>query len=366
MFFGKNVVFRVDASLSIGTGHVMRCLTLADELSKRGAICYFVTRPHPGNAINAIEKRGFRCLILPSNEYAVNDASKGYEDWLGCTQEIDSKETLEILDNITVNLIIIDHYALDIVWESAVKASTTYIAVIDDLANRKHFCNFILDQNAGRSWDDYKLLLPEKCITLFGPGYSLLRDEFSEYRNASINKKERGKLTSILISLGGIDKDNITSEVMDSLSECGLPDECELTIVMGGKSPWIEVVRSNADKLPWNYNLFVDTTEMAKLLSHSDIAIGAAGSSAWERCAMGVPTIMIVVADNQKIIAENLLKSNAAFIINLEENVKNKIIHCFDLIHENPEILEQMSYFSSLLTDGKGAEKVVTELEKLR
>lgn len=343
----------------------MRCLTLAEEMTERGAICYFVTKPHVGNVINLIENKGYTCLSLPKiNNISVNFKDE-YESWLGCSQQEDSVQTLDILSNINVHLLIVDHYALDEVWENNFKKIGIKIAVIDDLANRKHNSDFLLDQNEGRTSHNYEKLIPRNCVALYGSQYSLLRKEFHRYRNISLKNTNRGKLKSILISIGGIDKDNVTSEVLNILSNCDLPNDCELTIIMGGKSPWLEQVKAISEKISWRTNIHVDTNEMALLLSQCDMAIGAAGSSAWERCALGVPTIMIVVADNQNVIAKNLSINNAAFVIDSVEKVKKDLAEWFNFINAHDGVLDKMSLSCSLITDGNGTYKVARELESL-
>jgi len=359
MFSGKNIVIRADASLLMGTGHIMRCITIANELRLQGANCYFVTRPHAGNIIEKIIQHEHQCLLLSEGPENYQSESE-YGKWLGCSQKQDAQETLELIKKLKVDFCIVDHYALDISWERVIKTKTDNIVVIDDLANRNHVCKLLIDQNAGRELNDYFGLVPENCILLMGPKYSILRKEFSDLRNASLDRRDKINLETVLISLGGIDFANATEDVLIALKHSKLPLDCRLTVVLGNQNPWKDTISATIKTLPWHTKLLIDAKEMAQLLSDSDLVIGAAGSSAWERCALGVPTIMIVVADNQKMIAEKLSDNNAALVVSSQLDIEEKVPAYINMIVNDKDCLTNMSFNSSSLTDAKGTERVIT------
>lgn len=311
------VAFRVDASLEIGTGHVMRCLTLAEALAGQGAECHFFCREHPGHLIEAIEARGFAAHRLPevNQEDAdrANNARPAHAHWLGATWEEDASACAPLLEQLAPDWLVVDHYALDARWEAVVLPEQTRLLVIDDLADRPHRAHLLLDQNLGRAAQDYAALVPMVCRVLAGPRFALLRPEFAELRENSLaRRRQKPRLKRMLISLGGVDKDNATGQVLDALKSCNLPKDLEITVVMGATAPWLDDVDATASRLPWITEVVVNVSDMAHRMAEADLAIGAAGSTSWERCCLGLPTLMLVLAENQRPIAESLHDAGAA------------------------------------------------------
>lgn len=352
------IVFRCDASIQIGSGHVMRCLTLADELSRRGAECSFICRQHDGNLIKEIQQQGYKVYPLPlEHDLGVESESKAilaHADWLASTQHRDAELSCLIVEKMTPDWLIVDHYALDESWEKKLKPYCKKIMVIDDLADRKHHCDVLLDQNFGRDAQDYAAHVNEDCKLLCGSNYALLRPEFAEWRSYSLERRQHNKLASILINLGGVDKDNITIKILKALQTKSLFDHCSITIVMGSTSPWIEAVKQQAATIQWHTVVKVGVNNMAELMANSDLAIGAAGSTSWERCCLGLPTIMLVLADNQQIIASALEAVGAARTFDI--NILEAEPLAFDQVIKSvvPK-MKDMSKAASNVTDGLGA-----------
>ncbi|WP_296243928.1 MULTISPECIES: UDP-2,4-diacetamido-2,4,6-trideoxy-beta-L-altropyranose hydrolase [unclassified Psychrobacter] len=352
------IVFRCDASIQIGSGHVMRCLTLADELSRQGAECSFICRQHDGNLIEEIQQQGYKVYPLPlEQDLGVETENKdllAHADWLASTQQRDAELSRSIVEQIKPNWLIVDHYALDESWEKRLQPYCKKLMVIDDLADRKHDCDVLLDQNFGREPQDYAAYVNKDCELLCGSKYALLRPEFAEWRSYSLERRQHNKLASILINLGGVDKDNMTTKILKELQTKSLPDSCSITIVMGSTSPWIEAVKKQAAIMQWRTVVKVGVNNMAELMANSDVAIGAAGSTSWERCCLGLPTIMLVLADNQQIIASALEDAGAArtFDINILESEPL----AFDQVIKSvvPK-MKDMSKAVSNVTDGLGA-----------
>lgn len=363
MFTGKVMVFRVDSSLNIGTGHVMRCLTLADALKEAGAVCQFIMKDLEGNSADFVKNKGYDCSLITPTENAIENNNNCL--LLGESQIQDAKSFLGCLVGISPDWIIVDNYFLDAEWESRVKGKNSRVMVIDDLANRYHECDVLLDQNLGRNDLDYKPWLKKECRKLFGPEYSLLRKEFSHNRTESLNRRVDNKLGKILISMGGIDKENVTSLVLKALSFIDFPSTIQITVVMGTKAPCIEQVRKCAQLLPWQSQVLVGVNDMAQLMSSHDIAIGAAGSTAWERCALGMPAVMVVVADNQKVIAQELESHDAAWVIWHPEEISTRLPVIIKSLTTDPKLLSRYSLTSAKLTDGKGTQRVVKCMEDL-
>jgi len=354
------VVFRVDASLQMGTGHVMRCLTLADALQKQGSEISFICREHKGNLIKYIEKKGYvvyRLDILVSEKEEVNQPEinpLAHASWLGVTQREDAHACELILKNINPDWLIVDHYAIDCRWQNQLKKYIKKLMVIDDLADRKHECDLLLDQTFGRKEDSYNKLVPRDCKLLLGSQYALLRPEFSQWRKYSLQRRAVPELKNILISMGGIDQANVTGQILHILKTCILPKDLTLTVIVGAASPNIEVIKKIAKAMPNKTEVKVNVDNMAKLMANADLAIGAAGATTWERCCLGLPSIQIVVADNQMLIAKNLRESN---IIQYVENLTDLQFQLKDIVKK----FKKMSFLSSTVTNGCGSEGIVCD-----
>lgn len=315
-----HVVFRADASLQIGTGHVMRCLTLADALRERGASCAFVCRPHTGHLLALIEQRCHQALALPELQEGAQPNHNGtaHGHWLGTDWATDAQDTQQALRAHTggqpVDWLVVDHYALDARWEEALRPQAQRIMVIDDLADRPHACDLLLDQTFGRLAADYMPFVTDGCTLLCGSKYALLRPEFAALRQYSLRRRAQPALKELLITMGGVDKDNVTGAVMRGLQNCSLPEDCRLTVVMGQTAPWMKDVQDLSRQMPWPTQVLVGVANMAQLMADSDLAIGAAGATSWERCCLGVPSIMLVVAENQLKVAKGLEEAGAALL----------------------------------------------------
>lgn len=360
----KTFVFRVDSSKEIGSGHLMRCLTLARSLRNEGAVCSFICRALEGNLNYLVESEGFFIQELPlHNNYAKpTNIEITHSDWLGVDWKIDAKETSIIISDLKPNWLIIDHYSLWENWEkSIIKNNNTKIMVIDDLADRKHHCHLLLDQNLGSNEALYKGLVPKACKKIFGPQYALLRSEFHENRSVSLEKRNQGKLKKILINFGGGDPLNYIGKILKNLSNVELSKNFEISVIFGGLSQAKDEHWNLLSKFK-NKVMFHDVVKnMAEFLVNTDIVIGAAGSSSWERCCLGVPSIVFPLALNQIRIAEQL--SNSGAVISLEENdiSNNKLADELKNIMQGDN-LKKMSIKASSLCDGLGVDRIMHEL----
>jgi len=348
------VVFRADASLQMGTGHIMRCLTLAEVLKKQGAEVEFICRVHEGNLVECIELQGFKVHVLPlSQNTAIDDGLYGSQ-WLGANQQEDAALCLPILEEIKPDWLIVDHYSLDQTWQSVLAECFTKRVVIDDLANRKHQCDVLLDQTYGRKASDYAGLVPKRSQLLLGSEYALLRPEFAEWREYSLQRRIKPSFKKLLITMGGVDPDNVTGELLDALKGCSLPKELDIIIVMGSTAPHLKKVQHQAELLPYKTHVLVDVSNMAEVMANADLAIGAAGATTWERCCLGLPSILVVLAENQKDIAGFLKKQQAAIVIS-----KNDISNDLKLVEGiSVASLLNLSKNTRDITDGKGVLRV--------
>lgn len=354
------VVFRVDASLNIGTGHVMRCLALAHALTDKGVRCDFICREHPGNLVGLIRDSGYVVYTLPTNRD--HDVHFSHSTWLGSTQEQDFQGCVPILKLLKPDWIVADHYALDARWEHAISFHCRKLMVIDDLADRPHECELLLDQTYGREPQHYRKLVPTGCPLLCGSQYALLRHEFSALRDYSLRRRGSRVVSELLVSMGGVDITNTSCAVLQSLRATSLPAACRITVVMGQTAPWLYEVQEKAANMPWSTRVLVGVRDMAQLMADSDLAIGAAGSTTWERCCLGLPSALLVVADNQRYAAQLLARTQAVHIIDGGSQLGASIVRFIDdMINGNGQ-LEKSCLSASCVTDGHGCEKVTKYL----
>ncbi len=353
----KLVVFRADASVQIGTGHVMRCLALADALQARGAQCDFICRPHAGNLLDLIDSHGHKAIALPAPEenYRPSHGS-AYAAWLGTDWAVDAEQTRQALSGQSVDWLVVDHYSLDQQWEHALRPHCRRLMVTDDLADRPHDCDLLLDQNLGRNEQDYAGLLPACTRILIGPKYALLRPEFAQWRPYSLERRASGELKKLLITMGGMDKDNATGQVLEALKICTLPSDLRIDVVMGAHAPWLDRVQNIAATMPWKVDVLVDVKNMAKLMAESDLAICSLGMTTWERAAVGLPSLIKVIAENQTVVAEIICAIGAG--IALDESML-----CNQIKTLSFGLLNSMSRNAAKITDGNGLRRVLEEMK---
>jgi UDP-2,4-diacetamido-2,4,6-trideoxy-beta-L-altropyranose hydrolase len=362
------IVFRVDASIEIGTGHVMRCLTLANALQKQGANCHFICRDHQGNLTSHIQQSGFTVSILSSqiaeSAYSTIDSKNAlnHATWLKVDWLTDATQTLEIISQYSVDWLIVDHYGLDTQWESALRIACQHLMVIDDLADRTHNCDVLLDQNLGRKAEDYSELVPENCQLLIGTQFALLRPEFAAIREYSLQRRTSAEIRQLLITMGGVDQPNATGKILNALKECLLPKDCKIIVVMGPHAPWLSEINSIAKTMPWPTEVKFNVNNMAELMANSDLAIGAAGSTSWERCCLGLPSFIIVLAKNQLNSALNLELENAAIVLPFDSQLGTSLKNNLIKIVEKCSIIKKISLQSRNITNGQGCDYVIKEI----
>ena len=356
------VAFRTDASLQIGTGHVMRCLTLADALRERGAQSSFICRPHAGHLLDLIQQRGHSAKALaPANEAITFPADPIRSNWLGTDWASDAAQTQQALGGQVVDWLVVDHYVLDRRWEQAMRPHTRRIMTIDDLADRPHDCDLLLDQNLGRQVKDYLSLLPTNCRILCGAQYSLLRPEFAAMRAYSLQRRVQPALRELLITMGGVDKDNVTAQVLQALRLCSLIENCRITVVMGLTAPWLDEVRKLALDMPWTTRVLSGVSDMAQLMADSDLAVAAAGSTSWELCCLGVPNLLVCTAANQRSVITALASVKATVeqdISGLTQQNGRNFAMKFALLTHN---LDTYAAAAARITDGNGVNHVILE-----
>ncbi len=359
------IIFRSDASIEIGVGHIMRCLRLANALTERyGVKCEFICGDQKGNYIEYIRQNGFNVSIIKgsgNSELLKNDECSDlkYYRWLGTNWKNDAEQTKRLLYNKKVDWLVIDHYAIDTIWESTLRPHTKKIMVIDDLADRVHNCDLLLDQNLVENFENrYQNLIPENCKTLLGSQFALLSPDYAKIRSNQLSRS--GNINRILIFFGGSDKNNFTKLAISALLELD-KDNLIIDVIIDFNSSQIKEIRKLSKK---NKNIFIYNRlkSLAPLMSKADLAIGAGGSTTWERCCLGLPTIILICETNQKPIAESMKSLGAAIVLNpglkLETEIKNSVMY---FLNDDKQYLE-MSKKAFSICDGKGINRVIDNL----
>ncbi|HEY0596054.1 UDP-2,4-diacetamido-2,4,6-trideoxy-beta-L-altropyranose hydrolase [Sphingopyxis sp.] len=354
-----NILIRADASLEMGIGHVMRCLTLADGLRSAGGQIDFVCREHPGHFAEIIRSRGYAVHLLPMGRSEAG--ALAHSAWLGGNQADDAAAVADLARAKRPDWLIVDHYGLDITWERTLRPFAEKIMVVDDLADRNHDCDVLLDQNLGRSPQSYEHRVPEDTVILAGSAYALLRPEFARYRAEARARRRESSPATLLIALGGVDQGNLTGRTLAALARGGLPDDMEIVVVLGPTAPWREAVANQAAAMPMPTRVIEHSQDMARLMSEADAAIGAAGSTAWERCCLGLPTMMWILADNQRVVADALVAAGAAATIEMASNDRTIETELTAFLRDGARLAE-MSRCAAALVDGRGVERVMNAM----
>ncbi len=301
-----SVVFRADASRTIGSGHVMRCLTLADALRDCGAAPLFVCREHDGHLCELIWERGFAVSRLPRRErLPIEMDGVAHAAWLDASWQDDAEGTQRAIDGwgITPEWLVVDHYALDHRWERTLRPAVGRIMAIDDLADRAHDCDLLLDQNfVSEMHSRYIGKTPAGCALLLGPDYALLQPIYAELRERAVPR--RGPVRRLFVYFGAGDRADLTGRSLRAFLSLGRRD-IAVDVVLSAGSPHEDEIRRQVE--PWpNIHIHASLPTLAPLMAGADLAIGASGATSWERLCLGLPSIVITLAENQVAIAKEL------------------------------------------------------------
>ena len=356
-----NIIFRVDASLQMGTGHVMRCLTLAQVLKDNGTDAEFICRKHEGDLIDKIRSSGFVVHELRVFEEIEFDNKLAHSHWLGATQQQDGDDCINILKAEKLDWLIVDHYALDEQWQKRLKPYYEKLMVIDDLADREHQCDLLLDQNLVVDMNSrYNHLVNNSCHRLLGPKFSLLQPIYGKL-HGSANK--RMLIKRIIISFGGCDNHNLTELFIRALVNLNIVD-IHVDVVLSKSSPNFKSVK-NRVKGYLNIHLYSDLPSLAELMANSDLFIGASGATTWERLCLRLPSIVTTLAHNQEAVAHELHSKGLIHLIGSNQDVTiEKAEHAIRYIIEQYRESCQMLEMHKII-DGMGSIYVSNTIFKL-
>ncbi|HRK56288.1 MAG TPA: UDP-2,4-diacetamido-2,4,6-trideoxy-beta-L-altropyranose hydrolase [Burkholderiaceae bacterium] len=358
------VWFRTDASFQIGTGHVMRCLTLANALRERGCECHFVCRAHAGNLIDRISEHGHIVHPLPTSEEPDHVATfkaddPAHQQWLGTDWQTDATQTLAAIGDAPVDWLIVDHYALEACWEQRLRTHCKQIMVIDDLADRPHDCDLLLDQNLIADWQlRYQEKVPTNCALMLGPSYALLQPPYGQL-HTRVPPRE-GPVRRVLIYFGGADHDNLTGMAMSALASMQAAN-LSIDVVVNPQSAHVETLRHQIMGHP-SATLYTHLNSLAPLMVKADLAIGASGTTSWERCCLGLPSLVVTLADNQIPIAAEL--DRLGMIRWLGHKDRIQVAHLVDALTSLVEggLPSSWSQRCQQAVDGRGVHRVCSAL----
>jgi UDP-2,4-diacetamido-2,4,6-trideoxy-beta-L-altropyranose hydrolase len=336
-------VFRCDASAAIGGGHVRRCLTLAAALGEAGWARAFAVGAGTLAVIPGLTEAVDQVAVLdgPIEDEPARIAEAFGDAW---------------------GLLVVDHYRRDVRFEAGCRPWAERILVIDDLADRRHDADLLLDQTLGRKPADYAALVPPDCRVLAGARYALVRPTFAARRRATLARRERARpLTRILVAVGATDPDNVTGIVLEGICDSGL--SAEVDVVLGAGAPHRAAVATLAAAMPQRTRLHVDCENMAELMAFADIAVGAGGTTSWERCCLGLPSVVIITAENQALIAERLAAAGACALIGRHRDIMPAMVAGpVTVLANDAGRRRAMARAAAAICDGRGGGRVIRVL----
>jgi len=333
-----SAVFRADASPVIGGGHVMRCLALADRLRDENWNTSFACSPETPETVPRLADSGHTIIEVPADGvHPLSNQWPDGTDWL-----------------------IVDHYGLDAEFESRCRPWAKKTLVIDDLADRPHDCDMLLDPTFARPAAVYDGKTPDHCRVLTGAAYAPLRPQFAKARGKRL-ARTADQIERIFVSLGLAYSGATTQRVLEGLEASGLGVAVDL--VVGSQDPNLTALRDQAEESRLDTTVHTDVDDMAGLMAASDLAIGAAGTSSWERCTLGLPALIAVTADNQRTTARNLADAGAAMVIgNGAAITPDSVARALKEVTQHPQHLLNMSRRAMTVSDGLGAGRVAMEM----
>ena len=338
------IVFRVDASGEVGYGHLSRCINLAEVLRSRGNEVSFVCRDDEAKSFRALEDRLFATVLLPN--------LAGGEP---VNQQEDAQQTIQALQGERPNWLIVDSYTLDKNWEQHLRPHVAKIAVIEDLSDREHDCDLLLDQNySERSAESFEKFVPNTCELLLGPRFALIGEQFRKLRESKL--KPTPELKRVFVFCGGSDPQNLTQQVIDEIS-CSELGNVAVDVVVGAQNKTFD--RGAALKSNVNIEIHDAGGEFARIMGTADLAIGAGGTTSWERMCLGIPSIVVSIADNQNSACEKLGRDGLINYLGSQSSltlgaIRNAVVEANSRIATLFDQIER----GQMLVDARGCERV--------
>ena len=349
-------VFRADASFEIGTGHVMRCLALSARMRDEGFDAIFICRELHGDLCRMIHENGFRVHRLREPRRA-NGSIRPDVD-------ADMRATRAFLRRLrsTPEWLIVDHYQLDVSWEQGLRPAVKKMMVIDDVPARKHACDILIDQNCyDEMRERYKSLVPSRCRMLLGPDFALLRPEFVAAREHA--RTRDGKVKRVMVFMGGSDPTKQTLKVLDAFRLLNW-GELSFDILIGINNPHRSEIESMASVLPGSICHF-NASNVSTLMAGADLYVGSPGIATWERCCVGLPSLIMTTHEAQVETAAYLHSRKISLYMGESLMLTaERIAASIRSAISNPEMLSEFSKRSLAMVDGHGVERSFHEMQQ--
>ena len=326
---GPRVRFRPASGPGVGGGHVMRCLALAEALRARGARCDFACEPDGAALVRQFGE----------DRYPVRSPD-------GVLAE-------------GADIVVFDSYRIDAATEAPVRAAGCTVAVIDDLADRPHACDLLLDPGYGRTAQDYAGRVPPGAMVLTGPSHALLRRAFAERAAADRGRDRHGPVRRVFVSFGLSDPGGVALRVHEALRSRLAGVQVDLALAEGVQS--LPALRARAAQDP-NLHLHVNAADVAALMGAADLAIGAGGGSTWERAALRLPTLAVIVAENQRRMIERLAQDGGLLSVDLDQpDFETALAAAYDRLQDGT-LRQALADRAAAQCDGQGADRVAQAL----
>lgn len=360
----KHFYFRLDASPIIGSGHLVRSLHLAKALKRRGAKVSFVSRnlseEYTANAISS----NIRVIHAPDIGSPIEPKANDYKTWLGASEEIDVSQFLSYFGSSSNNVIIADHYGIGEIWTSHAKNRGHKVIAFDDMAEQRLNTDVLINQNLGWKDEHYSGLVKPHTKLLLGPKYAVLAENYASVRELLVRDFDRDTGLKVLISLGGSDAFNVSKKIVVALLPILNESDCTITIVVGALNPNQKSLEKLCSRSAGKIKLLYGKSNLAEAYASSDFAIGSVGGSSWERCCLGLPTILVPVADNQIPAAKTLNLAGAGILVKASgEHFESELCEAFKKMCKS-KLRLAVSRNAMQICDGNGAERVCDEIIK--
>lgn len=365
-----NVVLRCDGSNEMGFGHIYRCKTIATELEARGLNCVFIIRGHQERTIYEAVLDGFNIIFLNSyikpNVHTIGSASNVSESWLGASREVEVLELNFYLQNLAPLLLIVDNYAYDQTIIKNLVLHKSFLVLVDDLNNRNLVGECLINHNAGFRLEDYDNTFKGSGSArelLIGLDYCLISAEFrKKKRIRTLRMESKYKL---LIAMGSVDSENYTEKVLRSLHSSQISKKLEFHVMLSKSSPNLYVLKEYVSNKNLDITFHLSPSSVEDLYNRMDLAIGAGGTGCWERCANGLPTVIIATAENQIKIIQHVVSQKAAVFANLDSESSSFLPVVMEEFLSSPKRLKETSIKAANMVDGLGVKRAVDKILSL-
>lgn len=347
----QKVIFRVDASTCAGGGHAVRSLALADQFAEMDWTCLFALEAEALATVPALGAGPHEILVLPTDPDTLDERAEA----MSLRQQFPNG----------VDALVIDSYRHGTEFEAACRGWAQCLVSIDGTM-RAHDVDLLVNANMGQTRNDFADLVPDECEVLSGPKYAMLRRQFAALRASSLSRRkaDNRKVERILVSFGASDPSNMTPIALGALQSIGT--DAHIDVVLGANQAAHNSVLASIKNMELDIEVHQWVEDMPDMMARADVFIAAAGSSSWEACTLGLPSVIVAVADNQIKIAENLALTGAAISLGRRNEISAaRVEDGIRRILFEHSVRNNMVCNSSSVCDGQGSRRVAEVIDEL-